>query len=977
MRNFGFFVLALLFLYSLLSCQSGGGTRSVRSEDSAFFIQQDQKNEKTDYLPSEPFIRINVPMHERTILRMSVDRDSKTVLTSSWDRTGRLWDADTGKLLKVFRLPITLNGSEREFGGCLSPDGSLAAFGAVVPRDPAGEKASLIFIFDAKTGLLDRTLDTGDMTVEDMTFSPDGRFLALGYRDKGGIKIYSTDGWKLTAELKDFVETVLCCTFAENGELAASSWDGKLRIYDSSFRLKNETTLTGGKFPRDFAFSPDAKQLAVEFADKGRIQLLSVKTLDVTRDMDVKEENLGLALSWSKDGKDLVTGVARRTGKPGSAQSYMIRRWTQSKYEDYPGPKAQVFAIKTLPDGSILWAGDQPDWGRLDPSGKTVYYNSAGIHDFKLRNRTALEMSDEGLNVGFSDAEGASYTFSLASLELRKTPVSFRAPSLQGTGTLVTEPDGKTTKINGRPFPLLPLEWVRCVDVSSDGNKVVLGASASIYLASRNADSTWNVMRNRVPPAWQVKIGARAPVFSALMDDGTVRWYRLADGKELLSLFVHPDGKRWILWTPSGYYAASPGGDSLIGWHVNNGPDKAADFFGADRFADRFCRPDIIALTAKYFDEAKAIAEANTARNIKITSTIKEMLPPVVTILDPQEGSRVKEKTLSVALSVSTGANTKVSEIKAYVDGRPAESIKGVLLQSTEKNGRTVAVGLSDRASGPQKISFQARNEYGWSEPASVNVLLQRQDEVTIKPRLYILAVGVSAYQDEKLRLNFAAKDAKDFAASWKTQEGRLYEKVTVRTLTDKEADKDGILDGLDWIQREATAKDVAIMYLSGHGVNDPNGIYYYLPVNTDKEKLKRTGVPFSDIKNTLSSVAGKVLLFLDTCHSGNVMGQRRGETDLNSVVNELSRSENGVAVFTSSTGSQNSLESSDWGNGAFTKAVLEGLGGKADYNRTGRITMYSLNLYISERVKELTRDSQTPTLTLPRTVSDFQLLAN
>ncbi|KJU86398.1 hypothetical protein MBAV_001408, partial [Candidatus Magnetobacterium bavaricum] len=33
-----------------------------------------------------------------------------------------------------------------------------------------------------------------------------------------------------------------------------------------------------------------------------------------------------------------------------------------------------------------------------------------------------------------------------------------------------------------------------------------------------------------------------------------------------------------MLWTTSGYYDASTGVDELIGWHFNNGKDKAADF---------------------------------------------------------------------------------------------------------------------------------------------------------------------------------------------------------------------------------------------------------------------------------------------------------------------------------------------------------------------------------------------------------------
>ena len=43
------------------------------------------------------------------------------------------------------------------------------------------------------------------------------------------------------------------------------------------------------------------------------------------------------------------------------------------------------------------------------------------------------------------------------------------------------------------------------------------------------------------------------------------------------------------------------------------------------------------------------------------------------------------------------------------------------------------------------------------------------------------------------------------------------------------------------------------------------------------------------------------------------------------------------------------------WGNGAFTKALVEGLSGKADYQANGVITVNELDLYLAERVKVLT----------------------
>jgi tripartite ATP-independent transporter DctP family solute receptor len=82
---------------------------------------------------------------------------------------------------------------------------------------------------------------------------------------------------------------------------------------------------------------------------------------------------------------------------------------------------------------------------------------------------------------------------------------------------------------------------------------------------------------------------------------------------------------------------------------------------------------------------------------------------------------------------------------------------------------------------------------------------------------------------------------------------------------------------------------------------------------------------------------------------------KRRAAVETTAVINELASAESGAVVFASSTGKQYSYENSAWGNGAFTKATVEGINGKADYTGKGKITINMLDLYLSERVKELT----------------------
>ena len=81
---------------------------------------------------------------------------------------------------------------------------------------------------------------------------------------------------------------------------------------------------------------------------------------------------------------------------------------------------------------------------------------------------------------------------------------------------------------------------------------------------------------------------------------------------------------------------------------------------------------------------------------------------------------------------------------------------------------------------------------------------------------------------------------------------------------------------------------------------------------------------------------------------------------------------DSGVVVYAASTGGQVSRETERWGNGAFTKALVEGLRGKADYSRTGMITVSSLELLHQLPRQRADPGRTDPTTAKPSTVPDF-----
>lgn len=133
----------------------------------------------------------------------------------------------------------------------------------------------------------------------------------------------------------------------------------------------------------------------------------------------------------------------------------------------------------------------------------------------------------------------------------------------------------------------------RVIAILPDQRGFVIGTDWFLTFFDKNNKQIWKIPT----PAscWALNISGNGKVAVAGFGDGTIRWFRIEGGRELLSFFPHKDKKRWVLWTSKGYYNASAGGEDLIGWHINNGKDKSADFYPAGRFRHRFYRSDIIA----------------------------------------------------------------------------------------------------------------------------------------------------------------------------------------------------------------------------------------------------------------------------------------------------------------------------------------------------------------------------------------------
>lgn len=479
--------------------------------------------------------------------------------------------------------------------------------------------------------------------------------------------------------------------------------------------------------------------------------------------------------------------------------------------------------------------------------------------------------------------------------------------------------------------------------------------------------------------------------------DQALHLWNLKTGAKLASLFVSRDGE-WVCWTPSGHYDASPGGEKFIGWHLNKPADQLSEFYPSYVFRDQFYKPEIVQETVSRgsVQEGLLAGAGGNQKTPEAKVDLTTMLPPEVSwILPAQSRGDTQESQVTLKTRIES-KGTPLTEAKVLLNGKAVKTFYDVEGNSFQlehtldllPGENRLAIFAKNEASGftseARVLNFRAAGMNKSSEVAAPDAKAEEEQlPPEMMPNLYLLSVGVSEYQNSDLTLSFCDDDAKAISSLFEAQKGKLFNKTEIKLLVDEDASRDGILEGLEWLQTNATQKDVIILFLAAHGMNEGNN-YYLVPWDGDFKSLRRTGVAWGDFADVLGNLPSKTLMFLDTCHSGqlgdnlykfNTRGNKEKVADASEAIRELTSDENGVVVMAASTEGEESVEHDDWGHGAFTLALIEGLSGKADFIQDGVIQLRELDTYVAERVKELSEGVQHPTTVKPSSISRFPLI--
>jgi hypothetical protein len=207
--------------------------------------------------------------------------------------------------------------------------------------------------------------------------------------------------------------------------------------------------------------------------------------------------------------------------------------------------------------------------------------------------------------------------------------------------------------------------------------------------------------------------------------------------------------------------------------------------------------------------------------------------------------------------------------------------------------------------------------------------------------QIRLLAVGVGKYTGGLQNLASPARGATLIEELFKSQDLLAGSDV----LKDEQGTGEAIRTALKRLREQVLPGETVVVYLSSHGGRQ-GGHWSFAPHDFDPSHPDSTSLFDVEILGELSPLVAaghRVLLVLDSCHSGQIR-------DAAESLMEIPRGE--FLLLASSISSQPSLTTADCP--LFTRAITEGLMGRADADEDRRVTIAELRRYLSWRVKEL-----------------------
>ena len=280
--------------------------------------------------------------HEEYVYRVALSPDGRMFASPSWDKTVRILDINSGKLLR------TLTGHASPVR-CVawSPDNRvLASIDSFTIRLWNSKTCELLRIFEGPTG-----------AILSVAWSPDGNILAAGSRDNT-IRLWNAETGKTLKILKGHSAHVKSVVWSPDGRaLCSVSWDHTIRLWDA----KNGKQIRASNVPKIVncvAWSPDGQHIASGSDDK-TVRIWNPETGQQTNILEAHTDSVE-SVSFFDNGR-LLGSISKK----GTVVFWRTDTWTEVEHVDKIS-EAGIFANLSFHPTLPVMAAPGENWNEIN-----------------------------------------------------------------------------------------------------------------------------------------------------------------------------------------------------------------------------------------------------------------------------------------------------------------------------------------------------------------------------------------------------------------------------------------------------------------------------------------------------------------------------------------------------------------------------------------------------------------------------------